>query len=397
MPPTPPRSHGSRESTSPSPMFAPAPPAPTVSHVHVQASAEPASPASPSSPASPISPLHSKNKRPPSLNMRPPAPTISQPAVATSSVTQRGFAPSPATATASTSGAAAALSMPRSQSASDRLSGMLAERPRSSRSSVRSVKSTKSAKATEVPTRSSICTDASPSIISASSTRRSSASDASPAPHAPHAHGPPLPAPHHDRAQATSKPDVDRTSLSPTTPKKRMSPDAASPLSGPLMTHRAASPATHRESSDKPWLPTGVTDSAEIELNDVDASPAPAPAPAPARASAPVSNYAPPYAPRRASLQPSGKGEPQRYALTFAASLSSGADLPLSRRRIELELLWDLAPAPSAWDYLPGAKYLPAWRLRAAGAQSGTARDEGWLRWAAAHVPVVGGVVREWL
>lgn len=89
--------------------------------------------------------------------------------------------------------------------------------------------------------------------------------------------------------------------------------------------------------------------------------------------------------------------QPQRYALTFTAALSSAADLPFDRRRIELEVLWDTAPAPSLWDCVPGARYVPSWRLRAAGKRSGRKVEEGVVRWAMGMIPVVGGVAREWL
>jgi hypothetical protein len=193
----------------------------------------------------------------------------------------------------------------------------------------------------------------------------------------------------------------------------------------------------HKQRVDKPWLPTGADDTdgeievspprrppgvgsreahgppigrsrstADAQLNDVDA-PSTTAAPSTAAGSslaltlAEGDDYVPPYEPRRRAATFKGTDKEttahQKYALTFTAALSSGADLPLSRRRVELELLWDLAPAPSLWDYVPCARYVPAWRLRAAGKQSGTEREEGWVRWAAGGVPVVGGAVREWL
>lgn len=127
-------------------------------------------------------------------------------------------------------------------------------------------------------------------------------------------------------------------------------------------------------------------------------------------------DYEPPYQPRKrpASIhavdlntearkgtnpaRPPTNGH--RYALTLAASLSSGPEvLPLSRRRVELELLWDLAPAPSMWDYLPGARLVPTWSLRAAGGKSGVREIEdegGVIWWVVGRVPIVGGALREW-
>ncbi|BEJ11211.1 hypothetical protein CspHIS471_0106330 [Cutaneotrichosporon sp. HIS471] len=322
-------------------------------------------------------------------------PTIAQASIAQASIAQStisptprvGFAPARATATASTSGAAG-ISIPRSQSASDRLSGMLAERPRS-RSSIKSTKSDVATLPSDTQTLRS-----QPSLIAAS---RSNAADTP-------AHV--FDAMARDVKSSTNTVDKRGTATAPSLKPKPNMDRAASPIpertvasAGSRMSLESPAPASRqrsrKERNDKSWLPTGLDDDGEIELNHVDA-PSTSASTSAVTLQSDGDEYVPPYAVRAGAFQSKTKPEGERYALTFTASLSSGADLPLSRRRLELELLWDAAQL-GIWAYVPGAQYLPSWRLRAAGKLSGTEREEGWVRWVAGGMPVVGEAVREWL
>jgi hypothetical protein len=56
---------------------------------------------------------------------------------------------------------------------------------------------------------------------------------------------------------------------------------------------------------------------------------------------------------------------PEPFTLTLAASLASSLPLPFDRRRIELIVSWS---APEGlWQYIPFAKYIPAWGVHVAG------------------------------
>lgn len=82
----------------------------------------------------------------------------------------------------------------------------------------------------------------------------------------------------------------------------------------------------------------------------------------------PDTEYIPPYQPRKSHFASMAQHAPQIWAITLSASIGP-TDLPLNRRRVELDIFW--APLEGLWAYVPFAQYIPSWKLRLASGTSG--------------------------